>query len=97
VKYSFHPEARLEYRDAAAYYEAAQPGLGAAFTIEIESVISQICAVPQRWRIIEEDIRRCVARRFPYGVLYTVENDYVLIVAVMHGSREPGYWRHRIG
>lgn len=96
MRYAFHPEARLEYREAAAYYEATRPGLGAAFTIEVESVIEQITAAPERWRHFEEDVRRCLARRFPYGVLYTIERDYILIVAVMHGSREPGYWKHRI-
>ena len=44
----------------------------------------------------QEDIRRCLADIFPYGVLYTIEDDYVLIVAVMHLSREPGYWKKRI-
>jgi plasmid stabilization system protein ParE len=96
VKYAFHPEARLEYRDGAAFYEAARPGLGAAFTLEVEAVIEQICAAPDRWRFFEQDVRRCLTRRFPYAVLYTIENDYLLIVAVMHGSRQPGYWKNRI-
>lgn len=96
MRYGFHPEARREYRDAAAYYEAARPGLGAAFTLEIESVIEQITASPERWRSFEDDVRRCLARRFPYALLYSIETDYILIVAVMHGSREPGYWKHRM-
>ncbi|WP_233787150.1 hypothetical protein [Dulcicalothrix desertica] len=45
--------------------------------------------------IIDEDVRRCMTRRFPYGILYTIEQHYILILAVMHCSREPGYWKSR--
>jgi toxin ParE1/3/4 len=38
-----------------------------------------------------------VSPAFPYGVLYTIEAEFILIVAVMHCSREPGYWKRRIG
>ena len=50
---------------------------------------------PLRWRPFDEDVRRCLTRVFPYGILYTIESDFVLIVAVAHCSREPGYWKHR--
>jgi hypothetical protein len=48
------------------------------------------------WRVFEEDIRRYLVRVFPYAILYSVEDDYVLIIAVMHLSREPGYWKDRL-
>jgi hypothetical protein len=73
MNYAFHPEARLEYRDAAAFYEARRPGLGGAFTREIEAVIEQILEAPDRWRLIEQDVRRCLAHMFPYGVLFSCE------------------------
>ena len=96
MNYAFHPEARLEYREAAAFYEARRPGLGAAFTCEIEAVIQQILGAPDRCRFIEQDVRRCFAHIFPYGIVYTVESDFILIIAVAHGSRKPGYWRERL-
>jgi hypothetical protein len=46
--------------------------------------------------VVEQDVRRCRARVFPYAVLYTIEADYILIVAIAHGKRRPGYWRHRL-
>lgn len=61
----------------------------------VERVIELIVEAPQRWPIIEEDVRRCLTRVFPYAVLYSVEVDYILILAVMHSHREPGYWRDR--
>ena len=52
--------------------------------------------IPKRWRVIEEDVHRCLTRIFPYAILYTIEQDFLLIVAVMHCSREPGYWKLRL-
>lgn len=65
------------------------------FVTAVEDAIERILDSPTRWRIVDEDVRRCLTHLFPYGVLYTIEPDFVLIVAVMHCSREPGYWRAR--
>jgi toxin ParE1/3/4 len=46
----------------------------------VEHTIQQILEAPERWRILEEDIRRCLTRVFPYAVFYTIEKDYVLII-----------------
>jgi len=67
-----------------------------AFINAVEETIFRIVDSPTRWAFVEEDIRRCLTRKFPYGILYTVEEDYILIVAVMHCSREPGYWKKRV-
>ena len=96
MTYGFHPDARREYLEAAEFYESRRPGIGAAFTLEVEATIQRILEAPERWRILEQDIRRCLTHVFPYGVLYTIEDDFILIVAVAHGSREPGYWRDRL-
>ncbi len=96
MRLEFHPEARLEFHESAAFYKGCRPILGTAFTNEIESVLRRILEAPNRWPIIEEDVRRCLTRRFPYGVLYTIESDFILIIAIMHCSRNPGYWRNRL-
>jgi toxin ParE1/3/4 len=95
MRFQFHPEARAEYREAALFYARQRRGLGVKFAEEIETAISQIVANPRQFRIKEEEVRCCLTRRFPYALLYTIEPERVLIVAVMHGSREPGYWKHR--
>lgn len=96
MRLEFHPEALAEYEEAAHYYAGCQQGLELRFIDAVELAISKILEAPKRWRILEEDIRRCLTRVFPYAVLYTVEADYVLIIAVMHCHREPGYWRRRL-
>lgn len=96
MRYEFHPEALDEYEDAARYYAGCQAGLELRFIACVESAFRQVSEAPDRWRSFEEDVRRCLVHVFPYAVLYTIEPDYVLIIAVMHCSREPGYWRHRV-
>ena len=96
MRYEFHPEAFEDYQAAADWYQERGTALAIRFVEAVEDAIWKVAETPERWRIIEEDVRRCLTRVFPYGVLYTIEPDAVLIVAVMHLSREPGYWRHRL-
>lgn len=95
MRIEFHPEALFEFKNAARYYANRQKGLETRFISCVEAALSQIQKYPNRWRVFEEDVRRYLTRVFPYAVLYTVEKEYVLIIAVMHCCREPGYWHHR--
>ena len=95
MRYVFHPEALNEYAEAVQYYTEQRVEVAQAFVNAIEDTVYRIREVPTRYAAIDEDVRRCMARKFPYGVLYTIEQDYILILAVMHCSREPGYWKSR--
>ena len=96
LPHRFHPEALAEYEEAARYYAERQPDLDLRFIAAVEDAIARVCEAPERWRVFGGgEVRRHLTRVFPFGILYTVEPDYVLIVAVAHCSREPGYWRHR--
>ena len=96
MKYKFHPEALHEFSESVIYYTDKSSSLGIAFYSEVERAIRKIIKNPTLYRTIEEDVRRCITKHFPYGILYTIEEDYILILAVMHFSREPSYWKHRI-
>ena len=95
MRYEFHAEALEEYRQAVAWYNQRESHLGLQFVNAVEDTIQRVLEAPRRWRIIEEDIRRCLTHVFPYAILYTIEPEFLLIVAVMHCSREPNYWKHR--
>jgi toxin ParE1/3/4 len=95
MRVEFHPDALAEFRASAEYYEQQQPGLGERFANAVEVAVAHIAAAPESWRIIEDDIRRCLTKVFPYAVLYSIEPDNILIIAVMHCRREPSYWRNR--
>lgn len=94
--YEFHPEALYEFQESAIFYSSQQPGLGDRFIAAVQSAVDHIVSSPEAWRVIDGDVRRFLTKVFPYAVLYTIEGDYILIVAVMHCHREPGYWHHRI-
>jgi len=96
MRWEFHPEALEEYREATLYYTERDPALALRFVEAVEDAIRRILESPERWRVLDEDVRRCLTRVFPYGVLYTIDPEFILIVAVMHCSREPGYWRRRV-
>lgn len=93
----FHPEARAEYEFAVKYYEQHQAGLGGRFISSIESALQSILDAPTTWPVLEQDVRRRLTRVFPYAVLYSIEPDSILVLAVMHCHRQPGYWRSRMG
>jgi toxin ParE1/3/4 len=95
MKYVFHPEALTEYSEAVRYYTEQKTELAQAFINAIEDAVYRIRESPTRWAVVDEDIRRCLVKKFPYGILYTIEEDFILILAVMHCSRKPGYWKER--
>ena len=91
----FHPDAREEYIQAV-YYSAVAPELGGRLYDEIERLIQEIRREPKRFFQFSPPVRRALARRFPYSVVYLEEPERVWIVAIMHGKRRPGYWRERL-
>jgi hypothetical protein len=93
MRCTFHPEAEAEFLDAIGYYEDCELGLGYDFAIEVHSTIESILSYPKAWTILDDDIRRCQTRRFPYGVVYSQDGDVIFILAVMHLHRDPDYWK----
>ena len=96
-KIAFHSEAEGEIIEAAKYYETRSSGLGLSFIAEIQIAIEQIVSNPQTYEIVGEDIHRKLLKRFPYSLLYSIESDRILIIAIAHhNKRRPNYWRSRI-
>jgi len=96
-----HPEARLEFREAIAYYENCLEGLGLGFSREVYLSINSIAKTPLLWSKFSFNSRRFLTKRFPYSIIYQILEDSVLensvlIVAVAHQSRKPGYWKGRL-
>ncbi|MBI5233214.1 MAG: type II toxin-antitoxin system RelE/ParE family toxin [Deltaproteobacteria bacterium] len=92
----FLPKAEQEMLEAARYYESLSAGLGVDYLSEVERAVHAIQESPLIWPIIEGEIRRRMIRRFPFGILYRIEPEEIVVVAVMHLLRMPGYWRKRI-
>jgi toxin ParE1/3/4 len=96
MRVGFHPEALAELQLAAQFYESHRPGLGIRFMEAVEEAALRIKEAPEAGRVIDDDVRRCLFHIFPYGVFYMLESDSILIVAIAHLAREPGYWKERV-
>ena len=92
----FLAEAEDELREAARFYEKEASGLGLTFLVEAHRAVHEIEALPEAWTIVRQSIRKKTLGRFPYNVLYSIESDKILIVAVAHQKRRPNYWLSRL-
>ena len=92
----FLEPAETELDQAVDWYESQTPGLGDASLIEVLSAVERMALYPQAWHPLDQGLRRCRLNRFPYGLIYAVENADILVLAVAHLHREPGYWRDRL-
>lgn len=81
---------------AAAYYEAQQHHLGRRFLTTVQDAINRIRVNPLLYRAVEGDVRRCLTRTFPFGILFREEPEELVIIAVMHLHRDPHCWKTRI-
>lgn len=93
MTYEFSPSAENEFVEAFKYYENRQIGLGDKFTNEIYKTIERILRYPHAWTRLDPVFYRCLTRRFPYGVIYSIEAGVVRITALMNLYRKPDYWR----
>jgi plasmid stabilization system protein ParE len=92
----FLPEASLELYEGAEYYESKQQGLGRRFRNEILEVCRLIVQQPLLWRERRGGYRRVNCPVFPYYVAYFIRRDLIVVAAVAHGHRRPGYWKERL-
>jgi toxin ParE2 len=93
--YRLLSEAKEELEAGVSFYDSELPGLGLDFALEVRQLCHRIVDSPAAGFEIRPDVRRRMLRRFPYSILYAVENGEVLVIAVVHQSRRPGYWHHR--
>jgi toxin ParE1/3/4 len=91
----FHPEAETELVAAAEFYDTHSPGLGLDFIAEVQRATRALVIYPRIGRKFSKRLRRVLVQRFPYGLLYQIDPDEILVVAVAHVRRRPGFWRQR--
>jgi plasmid stabilization system protein ParE len=94
--YRFLPPAEDEMIEASRFYQREAAGLGFEFLDDVERVVDALREYPKFGRSIGRGLRRALLRRFPFSLIYADEPDEILIVAVAHQRRRPGYWRRRI-
>jgi len=94
----FEDAADEELLDEIIRYELRREGLGTEFLSAVREAVRLVTQNPGAWQASEHgrDVRRFVMDRFPFTIVYTELADEILIIAIAHASREPGYWRTRL-
>ena len=88
--------AEQELVEAVDYYNAQCPGLGFEFAAEVKKTFVRINDFPKTWPLISKRAHRCILNRFPYGVLYQIRENEILVIAIMHMKRDPAIWQKRL-
>ena len=96
MKVVFLAPAQNELDEAVAWYDREAAGLGRELLDELDRAVRRALAFPLSYPEIEPGIRRCRLGRFPYGLIYGLDGDTLVVVAVAHLHRQPRYWIDRI-
>jgi plasmid stabilization system protein ParE len=91
----FDPEARRELDEAFNWYERQRPGLGLEFIASIDEQLALVGESPTRFAVVHRDLRQVHPKRFPYSIVYRVEEERIVVFAVFHGRRNPTGWKRR--
>lgn len=89
------PAAAADIDEAFLWYEAQRPGLGREFLAAADTLIDAIAEHPLRHPVIRRNTRRALMRRFPYAMYFRVYDEVIVVVACMHGRRNPRRWQVR--
>jgi plasmid stabilization system protein ParE len=92
----FRVEAQAEFDQALDWYEQQQAGLGNDFLNDVSDALEQVVLMPKSSAQVFADVRRTVVRRFPYSILYCIEETQIVVIAVFHTKRNPKTWQERI-
>ena len=81
--------------EAALFYESAKPGLGAFYLDDVQRALDIVRERPYLGIAVAHGFRRALLRRFPFSLIYAIESNEVIVVAVAHQRRRPNYWKRR--
>lgn len=96
MRIAFLDPADVEFVETIAYYNLQSEGLGYEFAAEVKRAIERIRQYPKAWAPLSNRTRRCRTNRFPYGLIYQIRNDLILIVAVQNLHKHPDSWKSRL-
>lgn len=91
-----HDDARAEYVESYVWYHERGSHIAEAFEREVEHAIELLADFPDRWPLYVGSWRRVLLRRFPFGLVYGVRDNRIVVIAIMHTRRKPGYWKNRM-
>ena len=96
IPYRFLTPAEEEMTEAALFYDAASRQLGSDFLNDIQKAIDRVREFPQVGEAIASGLRRTLLQRFPFSLIYALDENVIVVVAVAHHGRRPGYWQSQV-
>lgn len=85
----------MDIAEAASQYEQERPGLGERFVADLDETLAGLAMAPLLFPRVDDEVRRCGFRHFPYAIYYLPEEPCV-VVAVLHRRRDPMVWKRRL-
>ena len=95
IRVDFHADAEAELDAAVSFYESVLAGLGKAFANEVKNAVELLKNYPGAGPSISRKLRKLTLKRFPFSLIYQHEARRILVLAVVHHRRRPGYWKSR--
>ena len=98
MKYRLEAEAavELDVEGAFEWYETEEADLGLEFLLQLRATYQRILDNPLGYQELRSGIRRALTRQFPYAVYFSIEDDTILVLAVLHTARDPAEWQQRL-
>jgi plasmid stabilization system protein ParE len=96
VNLKFRPEAEEDLKETVIWYENNKKGLGARFLLAVDAAVQSIVRYHQAYPLVYKNYRKKIIRRFPFQIIYTIEENNIEVLAVFHSSRNPDEWKSRI-
>jgi len=97
-QYRLQAETAVEFdiESAFQWYETKEPGLGFEFLKQLRSCYEKLLRNPYGYQELRSGIRRTLTKQFPYAVYFSIDDEVVLVLAVLHTARDPAEWQHRV-
>jgi plasmid stabilization system protein ParE len=93
----YHQGAALDVKSAVDWYRGRSAKAASDFVEELDRAVATIGEAPERWPMGKSNTRRFLLWRFPFSIIYSEQEDVIIIWAVAHSSRRPEYWVRRLG
>jgi plasmid stabilization system protein ParE len=93
---TLRPEAEAEITDSIHWYDLRSPGLGGEFLRAVQAALAKIERNPALYPIVHGEVRRAPVRKFPFSILYAIDDRGIVVVSCFHTHRDPNRWKSRV-
>jgi plasmid stabilization system protein ParE len=90
-----NPEAEADLVEAKSWYDSQRTGLGDDFLLCLEETLQRLRRMPELYAKTFQDLRLALVRRFPFAVIYRIDDNQITVIAIYHTSRDPRSWQQR--